>query len=40
MDLINHGDSEVLIFKNGAKVEEFVGLRPKNEIVEKLEKHL
>ena len=30
----------VLIFKNGAKVEEFVGLRPKNEIVEKLEKHL
>ncbi|ALC07147.1 thioredoxin [Corynebacterium deserti GIMN1.010] len=30
----------VLIFKDGQKVDEFVGLRPKGEIVEKLEKHL
>ncbi|WP_026196400.1 thioredoxin [Corynebacterium lubricantis] len=30
----------VLIFKNGEKVDEFVGLRPKHEIVEKIESHL
>ncbi|MHA2790208.1 thioredoxin [Corynebacterium sp. S7] len=30
----------VLIFKDGEKVDEFVGLRPKNEIVEKIESHL
>lgn len=30
----------VLIFKNGQKVDEFVGLRPKAEIVAKLEQHL
>ena len=30
----------VLIFKGGQKVDEFVGLRPKSEIVAKLEQHL
>ena len=30
----------VLIFKDGEKVDEFVGLRPKNEIVAKLNAHL
>lgn len=30
----------VFIFKNGEKVDEFVGLRPKADIVAKLEKHL
>lgn len=30
----------VLIFKGGQKVDEFVGLRPKTEIVAKLEQHL
>ncbi len=30
----------VLIFKDGEKVDEFVGLRPKKEIVAKLESHL
>lgn len=30
----------VLIFKNAEKVDEFVGLRPKAEIVEKIESHL
>lgn len=30
----------VLIFKNGEKVDEFVGLAPKNEIVAKLQSHL
>ena len=27
----------VLLFKNGQKVDEFVGLRPKSEIVSKIE---
>ncbi len=30
----------VLIFKNGEKVDEFVGVRPKSEIVAKLEAQL
>lgn len=30
----------VLIFKGGQKVDEFAGLRPKAEIVAKLEQHL
>lgn len=30
----------VLIFKNGQKVDEFMGLRPKADIVAKLEEHL
>lgn len=30
----------VLIFKDGEKVDEFVGLRPKAEIVDKLNQHL
>lgn len=30
----------VLIFKDGEKVDEFVGLRPKNEIVAMLNEHL
>ncbi len=30
----------VLIFKDGEKVDEFVGLRPRNEIVAKLNAHL
>ncbi len=30
----------VLIFKNGEKVDEFVGLRPRNEIVAKLNAQL
>lgn len=30
----------LLIFSNGEKVEELVGLRPKTEIVAKLKKHL
>lgn len=30
----------VLIFKNGEKVDEFVGVRPKSEIVAKLNAHL
>lgn len=30
----------VLIFKGGEKVDEFVGVRPKDEIVERIEAHL
>jgi thioredoxin len=30
----------LLIFKDGEKVDELVGLRPKSDIVAKLEKHL
>ncbi len=30
----------VLIFKNGEKVDEFVGLRPKAEIIDRINAHL
>lgn len=30
----------VMIFKGGQKIDEFVGLRPKNEVVERMQKHL
>lgn len=30
----------VMIFKGGQKIDEFVGLRPKNEVVERVQKHL
>ncbi|WP_394281764.1 thioredoxin [Corynebacterium sp.] len=30
----------VLIFKGGEKVDEFVGLKPKSEIMQKIESHL
>lgn len=30
----------VLIFKDGEKVDEFVGLKPKSEIMQKIESHL
>ena len=30
----------VLIFKNGEKVDEFVGLRPKAEIIDRIKAHL
>ncbi|MCT2338184.1 thioredoxin [Corynebacterium sp. p3-SID1056] len=30
----------VMVFKGGQKVDEFIGLRPKNEVVERVQKHL
>ena len=30
----------VLLFKDGKKVDEFVGLRPKNEIIQRVQAHL
>ena len=30
----------VLLFKDGKKVDEFVGLRPKSDIVSKIQAHL
>ncbi|AIJ34526.1 thioredoxin [Corynebacterium imitans] len=30
----------VMVFKGGQKVDEFIGLRPKNEIVERVQAHL
>lgn len=30
----------VMVFKDGQKVDEFIGLRPKNEIVERVQTHL
>ncbi len=30
----------VMVFKGGRKVDEFIGLRPKNEIVERVQAHL
>lgn len=30
----------VMVFKGGQKVAEFIGLRPKNEIVERVQAHL
>ena len=30
----------VMVFKGGQEVDEFIGLRPKNEVVERVQKHL
>lgn len=30
----------VMVFKGGQKVDEFIGLRPKNEVIERVQKHL
>ena len=31
---------QVMVSKGGQKVDEFIGLRPKNEVVERVQKHL